>query len=168
MSVTQAGLNFKISQRTVLVDLQSVRAAFGLDAESVLAMVDAGELKWVFNIALGDDIRELRFLASEIVDAAKAPRTLTTAVETIVGSGDTITRGELERQWVCSHVHIMRLIREQEIALLTPSKISRRSLRDFLTRRWCGAVGARSTAPVKARNVSDAVERVPTKKGELV
>ena len=145
MSMAQQGLHLKVSARTVLLDLQSVRAAHGLDAESVEAMVQAGELQWVFDISLLHDAgrAELRFWTKEVV----APETTLTlrlrdVVQSILGNAATITRGELERQWVCSHVHVMRLIKQGEIELLTASKISRPSLVNFLTRRWAGNVKA--------------------------
>lgn len=159
MSATEMGLNLKVSAATVFLDLQSVRAHFSLDAESVLAMVDAGELVWVFDIGLGDR-RELRFWAKELIAPAECPRTLTTAVQSILGSGATITRGQIERQWVTSAQHVMRLIREKEITLITPSKVSRPSVVNFLTARWAGCLRTATgkTSPVTDRTLQQKEE----------
>ena len=129
--------NLPISARTVLVDLQTVRAARGVDAESIVALVDNGELQWVFDLGLGGgDIRELRFWAREII----APETVTNlklsaVVDSILGNGATIRRGEIERQWVISAPHVMRLVRAEEIKEIAPGKICRLSLVKFLTSR---------------------------------
>ncbi len=140
MSMSQAGLNLKVeAPRTVFSTVEYVRSLKRVDAESVFAMVDSAELKWVFNIGLGER-RELRFMTAELVAPELAPRTLTTAINSILGAGATITRGILERDWVCHHTHIMRLIREREISLLTPSKVSRTSLVAFLQSRWVGTI----------------------------
>ena len=80
MSMSQVGLNLKVeAPRTVFSTVEYVRALRRVDAESVFAMVDAGELRWVFDIGLGDR-RELRLMTAELVAPEAAPRTLTSAV----------------------------------------------------------------------------------------
>jgi hypothetical protein len=66
--IAQRHLNLSISQRTVLVTVDMVRAALGVDADSVTAKVDAGELRWVWDVSCGTGaVRELRFWAKEII-----------------------------------------------------------------------------------------------------
>jgi hypothetical protein len=70
MELTQRLMLLPIAARTALVDAQTARAALGVDADSISAMVDAGELRWVFDVSLngaGDrTVRELRFWAKEL------------------------------------------------------------------------------------------------------
>ena len=57
----QTALPLRIAQRTVFLGVDVVRAMRGCDAETVFSMVDNGELRWVFDISLDQDTRELRF-----------------------------------------------------------------------------------------------------------
>jgi len=67
-TIQQRSLNLSISARTVLVTLDMVRACRGVDADTVLAQVDAGELRWVWDVSSGGGtVRELRFWAREII-----------------------------------------------------------------------------------------------------
>ncbi len=136
LAARQTRLPLEISQRTVLVGVETVRAKFGCDAESVFAMVDNGKLRWVFDVSLDQGVRELRFWAGEIVapDLQKGA-TLDHVIRCILGTGAAIRRGEIERQWVCSAQHVGRLIRAGELTLASLSQISRTSLEAFLKRR---------------------------------
>ena len=141
MSMTETGyqprLNLRLSARTVLVDLATVRAARGVDAESVLAAVDAGELRGVFDVSASADggIRELRFWMRGVI----APETVAglgteAIIQLVLGDRATYRRGELEVQWVMSHVTVMRLIRSGEFKL-HGREVTTESLRKFLRSR---------------------------------
>ncbi len=140
-AATRPAGTLPMSARTILVGLGTVRAVLGVDAESVLAQVDAGELKWVFNLALGMEKRTLRFYLPELSAPAEVSRlALAEVIARITGAGATIRRGELERRLVVSHVTIGRWIKERHITLAAPGLVSRPSLESFLTTRWLGTL----------------------------
>ena len=143
----QTALPLRIAQRTVFLGVDVVRAMRGCDAETVFSMVDNGELRWVFDISLDQDTRDLRFWAGEILAPENAARqTEDRVIAAIIGAGATIRRGEIERQWVCSSQHVMRLIRAGEIHLASLSHVSRASVAAFLRRRL---VATKSISPDK-------------------
>lgn len=149
MSLTETGMNLRaaqpglplvVAQRTVLLGLETVRARFGCDAESVFAMVESGRLRWVFDVSLEHQIaqRELRFWTGEIVAPENVARqTVEQVIAAIVGRGATVRRGEIERQWVVSAQHVGRLVKAGELTLASMSQITRASLENFLERRLC-------------------------------
>ena len=107
----QRHLNLSISQRTVLVSMDMVRAALGVDADTVTAKVEAGELRWVFNVALGDEMRELRFWAKEIIAPEfTADIAVGEAIKQILGTERTRWRGtEIQHLLLVSRPTVMRL-----------------------------------------------------------
>lgn len=133
----QTGFPVTMSQRTVLLTMETVRAVLGTDAEAVWAMVDNGGLRWVFDISVQPAaLRQLRFWTGEIVAPEQAAtQTPDQVIAGILGHGESRRRGEIERQWICSAQHVMRLIKEGELDLIGPQKISRASLAAFLKRR---------------------------------
>lgn len=141
----QRHLNLSISQRTVLVTVDMVRAALGVDADTVSAKVDAGELRWVFDVSLGEDLRELRFWAKEIISAT-ACHDLTTAqaVKEILGTERSRWRGtEIQHLLLVSRPTVMRLHHSSEL----PGEIiggtfwaKRAALETFLRARLCAAI----------------------------
>ena len=151
---TQQNLRLRVSNRVKFLTLEAVRATTGDDAETTLARVLGGRrpsdaLQWVFDVGLGKDKRELRFWAPEIEDA-EATRHLELAevLNRILGPCGqhlAVSRGEIERQWIVSHVTVGRWIAAGEVSLLLPGKISRASLAQFLTKRWCCPDGAAET-----------------------
>lgn len=142
-----SNLQLAISPLTILVDLGTVRAAWGLDADTVRQRVEDGHLRWVFDIgpkpATEGGVpgkRELRFWIREIVSPRKCEElNLEQALLSILGASPAIRRGELERQWVVSHVTVHRWIRQKEIYTYSSGLISRQSLADFLRRRHASA-----------------------------
>lgn len=140
---SQPLLTLRVAARTVFVGIDAARASLGLDAESVVALVESGELLWTFDIGLGADRRELRFWARQLIEISAGSDstkdwTLSRVIQSILGGHDHISRGEIERQWVCSSQHIGRLIQSKDLDLILPKKISRTSLERFLSLRWCG------------------------------
>lgn len=65
MSALQAQLPLRVSARTALLDVRACRAALGVDEDSVLGLVDSGDLRWAFDLALapGGERREVRVWA---------------------------------------------------------------------------------------------------------
>ena len=139
MIANPAKIQLPANTRTVLVGLPIVRAKFGRDTDSILAKVDSGELRWVFDVGLGSRRRFLRFWILELVSpqttAALQPAQ---AIDGILGQGATIQRGEIERRWIISHPTIGRWIRHRHVELVAPGKVCRASLAKFLAGRWQG------------------------------
>jgi hypothetical protein len=122
--------------RSVFLGMETVRAKFGCDAEKVLAMVEKGKLRWVFDISVDGTARNLRFWTGEIVAPQIAARqTEQQVIAAILGYSAAIRRGQIERQWICSAQHVMRLVRAGELSLAGPKHITRTSLAAFLKRR---------------------------------
>lgn len=148
MQSGQLPLTFQFSARTTLVDVQAVRAIRGIDAETVIAMLDnalhPGHLKFVFDLGqAGSPVRPaatrrrcLRFWIAEIVAPEFTARlTIDEALDSIIGARETWRRGEVEMQWVASAQQISKLIRNGELAE-EGNRILGASLRNFLRRRW--------------------------------
>ena len=139
--MNQRLLNLSINQRTVLVTVDMVRAALGVDADSVQARVEAGEYRWVWNVSAGrGDVRELRFWAREII-APETTKHLTVAMalNLILGLERLHWRGtEIAHLLLVSRPQIFRLHESGEL----PGEIVGRTLRvtraavvHFLTQR---------------------------------
>lgn len=116
--IAQKHLNLSISQRTVLVTVDMVRAARGVDADTITGLVDAGELRWVWDVGIGRrELRELRFWAREII-APEFCRELTAeqAIAGVLGSDRTRWRGtEISHLLLVSRAHICRLHAAEEL-----------------------------------------------------
>ena len=139
--LAQRHLNLSISQRTVLVTSDMVRACRGVDADTITAQVDAGELRWVWDVSTGEgDIRELRFWAKEIIapEFCKGMKPAK-AVTEILGSDRARWRGvEIAQLLLVSRPQIFRLHEagdlKGEIAGGT-LYVNRAVLEKFLTKR---------------------------------
>jgi excisionase family DNA binding protein len=145
----QRHLNLSINQRTVLVTLDTVRASLGVDADSIIAKVDAGELRWVWNVSNGTgEVRELRFWAREIV-APELTRELTPAkaLELILGDSPLAVRKdwrgvEIAQLLLVSRPQIFRLHEAGELPGVIVGgtlKVKREALKTFLRTRLVGA-----------------------------
>lgn len=133
----QPGLPLVVSQRTVFLPVDAVRAKYGCDAESVFAMVDNGELRWAFDVAVDLKRRELRVWAREII-APDSTRELNldAVLNGILGETKAeLRRGEIERQWILSAQHVMRLVSAGHLTLSRPGHVTRASAAAFLKGR---------------------------------
>lgn len=142
----QSLLNLTISARTVLVNTETLRAALGVDAETISAQVDEGKFRWVFDVAArgNGDLRELRFWAREIIAPEQcAGLTEAAAVDSIIGTQVEHLRGPAVAQLLLvSRPTIFRLWQAGEIKGPICSgvfRITRSSLQQFLRRRLIGA-----------------------------
>lgn len=139
--LSQRQLNLSISQRTVLVTCDMVRAALGVDADTVTAKVDAGELRWVWNVSTGAGaVRELRFWAKEIIEPATVARlSVFSALNLILGTERTRWRGvEIQHLLLVSRPQIFRLHKEGDLPGEIVSGtlwVARAALKRFLTSR---------------------------------
>ncbi len=160
--IAQRHLNLSISQRTVLVTTDMVRAALGIDADSVSAKIEAGELRWVFDVssqrAVGANdktIRELRFWATEIMaPALVANLSLAAALKQILGSERARWRGtEVQHLLLVSRPTVKKLHDDGELPgdLVSGSFVFKRAaLEKFLRSRWQGINAATVRLEVSA------------------
>lgn len=140
----QRPLVLPIASEVTLVDIQTIRALRGLDAESVAALIDAGRIRWVWDFSLPGAVRrELRFLAAEAMGAASTvTASRADAIDMAIGVPPSRTRvraAELEQRWVVSNQTILRLGRIGEITVEIAGHtkwVMRESLVKFLGRRW--------------------------------
>jgi hypothetical protein len=152
----QRALPFSVSQRTVLVDVNGVRAARGVDADTVFASVEDAlrddHLRFVFDVATGAPIsdpariRELRFWAREII----APETcrgigLEEALLFIVPAGRVwFQSGELCQLLLISRATLKCLGAELRGEIVDGSlRVRRTDLIKFFHRRWVAAAEPR-------------------------
>ena len=143
----QRGLNLPLSTRTVLVTLDTLRSVLGVDADSILAKVEAGELRWVFNVAVGDDVRELRFWAKELIAPEFVTNlTIKQAIAEILGSQRARWRGtEIAQLLLVSRPTIMRLVNTEELpgdVIGGVIQVPRASLEKFLLARLLNGSGS--------------------------
>lgn len=139
--LAQRHLNFSISQRTVLVTVDMVRAALGVDADSIAARIDAGEIRWVWDVSGGTrTVRELRFWTKEII-TPDFTRSLSPAraISEVLGSSKPTWRGSEIAHLLL--VHKSTISRLHEVGELPGEIVSgtlyvpRAGLEQFLVRR---------------------------------
>lgn len=121
-----------------LVDINTVRAFRGLDSESVLTLVDCGQLRWVWDFASGESRRELRFLVAEVFQGQSL--TEAQAIDAALGTTQRarLRGSELEQRWVVSAQLLQNLARSGEIASDVEDHtrwFEVHSLRQFVSRR---------------------------------
>lgn len=107
-----------VSQRTALVTVDFVRACLGVDADSVLARVDAGELRWVWDVSSGQGkVRALRFLSRELA-APERVRNLTprAVVAELLGNRNRWRGVEVAQLLLVSRTQIFRLHKANELS----------------------------------------------------
>lgn len=134
----QPTLNLKLHQRTALVTVETARSVKGVDAQTILGMIDTGELPFAFNIATQNAVREIRLWARDLI-APDARIPLSTAIEAIIGTARPQLRaGEVAHILVCHGATIMRMV---DLGLLSgplvghTRHITRESLASFLYQR---------------------------------
>lgn len=153
LAAVQQTLPLRRPYHAVLVQTDEAMSRLGLALESVMEMVDAGAMRWVWDVALprsdggaGQARRELRFWVEELKEPERhARRTLDEVIQEVVGREfmtdlRAVTVGDilgLRRQ------QVQRLVQAQNGELQGrrdghPCWISRESLVGFLRRRWVG------------------------------
>jgi hypothetical protein len=128
------------SSRVRLVNIGTVRAVRGCDAETVLKAV--GDithphfLRWVFNVAVKSSgrIRDLRFWKDELCGTADKWAKPETVIDRILGDRGSFPRGEIEVEWTINATTISKLVRAGEIDEVS-HRLTRASLAAFLKRR---------------------------------
>lgn len=143
-SPQQRKLPLTIHADSRLVSVSFVKSALGIDAESVLTMIEDGRLEYAFNLATRlDGIREIRVVAESVKRQvgmhARTFADLDDVIQWLVPDPHTTIHGEvLVVRWECSRPHIKALYDAGEI---TGHKTDHTrhlqvaSLREFLRRR---------------------------------
>lgn len=119
--MTQLALQMPVSARTVLVTVETVRAALGVDTETVWSWIDDGTIRWAWDISAtpsGDQAnRELRIWLRDVLRLADSPATglhdqdLPQAIRAIIGHDrERVSAHELTRTLCCSRMHVHRLV----------------------------------------------------------
>lgn len=146
----QLALYLPISQRTVLVTVETVRAALGVDTETVWRWIDDGTIRWAWDISASLEAptranRELRVWARDLLRLAgdsgafPADPDLSTAVQAVIGHHrPRVTAQELSQTLCCSRSHVHRLLGAGCLSGNQEAHsqwITRESLVQFLTSR---------------------------------
>lgn len=145
--MAQRLLQLTLHTRTALVTSDTVCSALGVDAETLSAKVDAGELRWVWDVSVQRQrIRELRFLAAELTEARAYASLDLILREILPAQRDRLRSGEVAQLLRVSDPHILRLVNNGELHgdLIGHSRqVRTASLRHFLTQRLLAAEPAR-------------------------
>jgi hypothetical protein len=116
-TATQRPLGLALSQRTALVTMETVRAALGVDAETIWMRIECGQLRWVFDVSAVTNsqpgrLRELRFWAREVI-APETCRELApeAVVDQVVGvkEREHLRSSEVAHLLLVSDPHVGRL-----------------------------------------------------------
>jgi len=138
----QTSLSIQVSQKTVLVDLHTMRAMLNLDDQTLLNGIDDGTYTWAWNIAVKEDkVRTIRFWARYLFSQPSAT-TIEEVVNCLVPPHREMFRGnELKHLLLCSGATVQRLSKELDGVVVGHTlKVPAASLRRFFTSRWLGAI----------------------------
>ncbi|HEX3627268.1 MAG TPA: hypothetical protein VH280_17820 [Verrucomicrobiae bacterium] len=133
----------RLSPRVTLVTGETVRAARGVNAEDLAAMVDDAmhpmHLRFSFNVSIGWRVRELRYWRVELTAPAMVRNfTIQDAIARILGGARAIRRSELQISWQISSNLVTHLIRANFLKC-EHGRFLRPVLEAFLLSRWTGA-----------------------------
>lgn len=142
-SSPQRLLNLRIDARVSLVTVDFVRTALACDAEEVVSRIEAGELRWAFDLSTGKgEVREIRIWAACLTDPDRAAGTLEPdMIADVIGGNPEepeVRAARLERRWVVSTQTFRRLRQAGDITGRVNGRtlwLSRPSLTAFLQRR---------------------------------
>lgn len=125
--------------RPVLVDISVAKYLLNVDSSTVYNMVLAGDLRWVWNVSGSAAGRDLRFWMGELL-ARACTLDQPTVIEAIIGSGrgEFISGITVAQTLDVDRAQILRYVATGELQGKVDGnvrRITRASLRDFLTRR---------------------------------
>ncbi len=145
---TQRQLPICIPAARPLVPLEAIMVLLDIDEDSVLGLIDAGELRWAWNIASsGADRREIRVLRDSLLSycaLSGQPADAAALWPIVFGhSRDVVRSTELQRLFSCSSSHVHRLIKDKDLVALNAAttgpngyaRITRASVIGFLNSR---------------------------------
>jgi hypothetical protein len=136
----QRSLGLTVAANVSLVTVDVVRGVLGVDAETVVARVDEGRLRWVWDFSSpGSARRELRFWTSELTDGYR-PQPVEQVIAAIIGAtpGGRQRAAILEQRWCISAQLIMALVRKkclEEDRVGHTRYLRRPSIEEFLRSR---------------------------------
>ena len=134
-----------VSARTVLIDLNTVRATRGISTRKVNALVESGALLWVFNMGRMNTekpILELRFWLPEIIDAeAVIHLKISEVIQKILPeSRQKISGSEIGQWFLVSRPTVQRIgLETGGVVKDRILHVKRPALEDYLRKRWLGA-----------------------------
>lgn len=142
----QPNLALMISDRSACLTVEAARAALGIDEDSVLSLIDTGDLRWAWDISLrrGQVIREVRIWARSVIAHQHGEKQPGAAVEQVIEEILGTTPPQRARASVvrshlcCSQQHIQRLVEQGEISAVVARRtrwVETDSVRRFLMRR---------------------------------
>jgi hypothetical protein len=139
---------FKSAFRPVLVHIRTAAVLLRYDPDTVLAMADAGELRWVWDVSTrtnGDHARDLRFWLGEVMaPRVNDRRSLEEVVKAVVGTNEVMISGHRIRHTLDMDQATLRLLRMRGHVKAVQQgrewRYWRKSFDEFLTRRWLGNV----------------------------
>lgn len=112
--MTQLPLAITLSQRTVLVTADTARAALGVDADTIAAMIDDGRIRWAWDISAGQgEVRAIRIWARDLIhhDACLRMYPADAIDHIIATTRDRMRAVEVCQLLLCSRPHIHALLR---------------------------------------------------------
>jgi len=130
-----------ISDRTVFVDVNAVRAARGCSTDKVNELVDS-ELIWVFDLAQGKREKFLRFWLAEILDSHATARLTFDEVMTKIlpASRKTVNGSEIAQWFLVTRTTVQKIGRELGgVVKKGLLHVERDRLATWLRRRWIGS-----------------------------
>lgn len=141
----QTTIPITLAAKSTLLSVEAARAMLGVDEDSVLSLIEHGELRWAWDISLRSaKIREVRIWA-ECVAARqnRAPQpgdSLDAVLPDVIGvrERERVTATYVRDRLLCSQQHIERLV---SLGVLRGHVVDRtrwvetRSLYEFLTSR---------------------------------
>jgi hypothetical protein len=138
------GVQVTIADRQMLVSANTVRAMRGITYESIMQLIQRGELKWVFDIAAKQapkHTRDLRFWLPEILDPpAMAKLKLADVISEILPRGRrSITSSEMCRIFLTDRTTIKkRAVQWAAVKRDGVWYMKRATLAAWLSQRWIG------------------------------
>lgn len=144
-SSSQRSLPLEVSASTSLVDMHTARAALGIDEDSVLALIESGDLRWAWDISIRRGvIREVRIWARCIsarqVGIAQPGESIAEVIPCVLGPAtrDRFRSAEVRALFCCAQQTIQRLVEAGILSGEIQGRtlwVSRSSLESFLTHR---------------------------------
>lgn len=143
--IRQPSLPLILPSTAALVTVEAARVLLSLDEDSVLALVDHGQLRWAWDIAVAQSrIREVRIWAQCLVarqQGGEQPgRDLAAVVPEVIGvtTRTRLRASEVRGLLCCSQQHIQRLVASGALDGDVEDRtrwVTRISLEKFLTSR---------------------------------
>lgn len=147
--MSQRLLNLSIPAERPMVPIEAAIVLLNRDYDSIVGMVDAGELPWAWDIrSEGAKRREIRVWRDNLLDVMSGATSLTgdegVVLDSLIGhKRDEVRSPELQRIFSCSHNHIFELLddklitatKAQTLGVNGFARISRVSVFDFLRAR---------------------------------